>query len=77
VSKRVIKAANAAIRGLENARARLEEATLEFKEWLDARSDSWKESEAGKNAAAQLDQLRSALDEIDSATDLISEVEEV
>lgn len=67
------KAANAAISDLEGIKAKLEEAAEQLEADIDAKSDRWREGEAGERASAQLDSLRSGIDSIETA---IGEIEE-
>lgn len=68
------RAVSAAYSDLEGVKAKLEQAQSELQESIDAKSDRWRESEAGEQAQEQLDVLGEAITEIESAMERLDEV---
>ena len=58
---------------LEEAKSELETMHQSLEEVLEDKSDKWRESEAGEQAQAELDNIQESMDSIESACDKLQE----
>lgn len=68
------RAANAAFSDLEAIKARLEEAQNALQDSINAKSERWQESEAGERAQEQLNNLETAISDIESAMGCLDDI---
>lgn len=68
------RAVSAAYSDLEGVKARLEECQSALQESIDAKSDKWREGEAGEAAQEELDNIGEAITEIESAMERLDNV---